>query len=141
MNLPFELPKRHKYLTKYSWRNSGLNMDKFESIYEEYIHQTHCELCYKKFETTIDRHMDHDHNTGEFRNIVCNSCNCCKADKKPTPTNTGLDYITYFEKRGQYIFRFIRPSMNIRAQKYSKDKEIVIEYRDKWFKEHPQCFT
>jgi hypothetical protein len=25
--------------------------------------------------------MEHNHDTGEFRNIVCNSCNCKKTDK------------------------------------------------------------
>ena len=72
MNLPFELAKKHKPKTKYMWKMYGLIMDNFEEIYNEYIYATHCDLCEKEFKTTLDRQMEHDHKTGEFRNIVCN---------------------------------------------------------------------
>ena len=75
MDLPFELSKRHKYITIYNWIKSGLKTDNIDEIYEKYIYATHCDLCEKEFKTTRDRQMEHNHDNGEFRNIVCNRCN------------------------------------------------------------------
>tara|TARA_R110000772_G_scaffold73953_4_gene161397 strand:+ start:1581 stop:2018 length:438 start_codon:yes stop_codon:yes gene_type:complete len=82
MSLPFKLKSYHKYDTKSRWKQSGLIMDNFEEIYNRYITQTHCELCNKEFTISIDRCMDHNHTTGEFRNIVCNKCNASREDRK-----------------------------------------------------------
>ena len=80
--LPFELFKEHKSKTKYKWKQRGLIMDNFEEIYNKYIYATHCQLCNKQFKNRRDRHMEHDHQTGEFRNIVCCNCNHLKSDVK-----------------------------------------------------------
>ena len=82
-DLPFELYKDHKSLTKSKWlKTLGLKTDNFEEIYNKYINATHCELCNKQFKSSRDRQMEHNHETGEFRNIVCCSCNHLKADVK-----------------------------------------------------------
>ena len=90
MSLPFELRKYHKNKTLNNWRIYGLKeTDEFiESLYNRYIYTSHCELCNKEFKTTKDRHMEHDHETGRFRNIVCNRCNNRKHDVKMNSNNT-----------------------------------------------------
>ena len=90
MSLPFELYKYHKRKALYKWKYRGLNeTDEFiEEIYNRYIVASHCELCNKEFKTTPDRHMDHCHETGKFRNIVCTSCNLRKHDVKARSDNT-----------------------------------------------------
>lgn len=65
---------------KSSWKVAGLNMEHFEEIYEIYISTTHCDLCKvelteDKIRTKTTRVMDHSHITGEFRNVLCHSCN------------------------------------------------------------------
>ncbi len=65
---------------KNSWKRQGLNMEHFEEIYEIYMITTHCDLCGVeltdgKIRTKTTKCMDHSHITGEFRNIVCCSCN------------------------------------------------------------------
>ena len=65
---------------KKAWKERGLNMENFEEIYERYITTTHCDLCSvelteDKVNTKTTRCMDHSHVTGEFRNVVCISCN------------------------------------------------------------------
>ena len=81
MELPFKL-KQTKEQVKSDWERSGENdkgliatEEEFESIYYMYIYSSHCELCNKEFKSTQDRQMDHNHETGEFRNILCNLCN------------------------------------------------------------------
>ena len=80
MELPFELKKNHKTITKSNWKRFGLIMNNFNDIYERYIYASKCELCNKEFKNTKDRQMEHNHETGEFRNIVCTSCNQKKKD-------------------------------------------------------------
>jgi len=62
------------------WKRRGLISDDYDKIYDKYISTTHCELCNVKL--TQDRYLksttrclDHDHNTGLFRNVLCNLCN------------------------------------------------------------------
>ena len=69
-----------KSQSKSKWKASGLNMDNFEEIYKRYISTTHCDLCNvelteDKITTKTTRVMDHSHITGEFRNVLCHSCN------------------------------------------------------------------
>ena len=71
-------PKGIKGYTKKNWKKRGLNMDTFEEVYEKYLQATKCELCSVEFEKENcgkQKCMDHCHETGEFRNIVCRNCN------------------------------------------------------------------
>ena len=80
-------PSGKKTLTKASWKRWGLNMENFEEIYNIYITTTTCNKC-KILLTTgskttcTTKCMDHCHYSGEFRRILCNSCNC-KEPKQP----------------------------------------------------------
>tara|TARA_R110000850_G_scaffold112810_2_gene227026 strand:- start:197 stop:688 length:492 start_codon:yes stop_codon:yes gene_type:complete len=78
------------------WKKRGLKGD-FEEIYQLYITTTHCDLCNK--ELTMDKKitptrkcMDHCHQTLEFRNIVCVSCNNTKKEmyKNNTTGHKGI---------------------------------------------------
>ena len=88
--MKFELRKYHKRKTKDSWKSSGLKHEllEFEIIYYRYINAEFCELCNKEFLKLNDRQMDHDHETGYFRNICCRSCNQRKTDVKLKSNNT-----------------------------------------------------
>ena len=61
------------------WKSRGVICDDFDTIYERYINTTNCDLCYAELvEGLYGRYkkcLDHDHSTGEFRNILCNVCN------------------------------------------------------------------
>ena len=143
MSLPFELYYNHKSRTKRNWKQYGLIMDNFESIYNEYIYQTNCELCGKPFETSRDRQMDHNHKTGEFRNIVCKRCNQWKADYKRkndiSPYIRKVNHKTY--KQGfHYDFTVNRNNKTV-IQKKSIDLEFLEGFRDKWIAENSHWFT
>ena len=61
------------------WKFLGVICDDYNELYDKYINATECELC----KTPITegkgligkKCLDHDHKTGEFRNILCGHCN------------------------------------------------------------------
>ena len=141
--LPFKLKSYHKPNTKGKWKIKGLIMDDFESIYQEYIYQTNCEICGKLFETSTERHMEHNHTTGEFRNIVCQRCNNWKADYKRK--NDVSPYIRKenhkkYKQGFRYIFRVFRDGKYV-ISKSSINLEFLKSFRDKWINENPHWFT
>ena len=63
-----------------NWKQRGLIHDDYDGLYAEYTSSTHCEECgipYGKYGdgSGTYRCMDHEHQTGKFRNFLCNRCN------------------------------------------------------------------
>jgi len=57
------------------WKNRGVKSDDFLSLYDYFLNCKNCEECGKEGITGNNKHLDHDHETGEFRKVVCCSCN------------------------------------------------------------------
>jgi hypothetical protein len=62
------------------WKRAGVICENFDNLYDYYINCKNCEQC--NVELTVDKRttsttrcLDHCHKTGEFRNVLCNSCN------------------------------------------------------------------
>jgi len=144
--LPFELEKYHKSRTIYNWKRSGLkeNEETILEIYVGYIRASNCELCGNAFISSTDRRMDHSHETGKFRNIVCTKCNSFKSDKKvynntgerfisKTPDKNytqGFSYRTRIHRNGKVIFN-----------KRHKTLQKAIQIRDNFLAENIKLFT
>ena len=63
-----------KNLVMNKWKLRGVK-DVNDEMYDKYINSTCCEVCNTEFKNSSDRCLDHNHTTGEFRYILCRSCN------------------------------------------------------------------
>ena len=58
-----------------TWKRCGVIGDLSKIYDERYLPSTHCEVCNKEYKCSRDKHLDHDHVSGKFRQILCCSCN------------------------------------------------------------------
>jgi len=70
----------HQGHTIRNWKKYGLicrGDETYKDIYNEVMSVTHCELCNVEFTDEIadQRCMDHCHETGFFRKVLCRRCN------------------------------------------------------------------
>tara|TARA_R110002153_G_scaffold54945_1_gene152840 strand:+ start:353 stop:718 length:366 start_codon:yes stop_codon:yes gene_type:complete len=76
----YESEKGKKSYRISHWKCRGVICDDFEALYNQYINTPNCDSCNielteDKVTTPTTRCLDHSHETGEFRNVVCHSCN------------------------------------------------------------------
>ena len=78
-----QTPNGKKSKTKNRWKINGMlfTSEEFERIYNLYLTQELCNACDVKltrggiYNTQTRACMDHDHETGLFRHIICHTCN------------------------------------------------------------------
>ena len=61
-----------------AWKQRGVKCDDYNALYDRYIATTNCEICDCVLTTGTKkdcRCLDHNHISGEVRNILCKSCN------------------------------------------------------------------
>jgi len=64
-----------------SWRKYGVN-NVTDELYDYYMNCDKCEACGKEFTDTFNKCLDHDHDTGDFRYVLCRGCNSNDTWKK-----------------------------------------------------------
>jgi len=58
-----------------TWRKYGVN-NVNDELYDYFMNCDKCEACGKEFTDSFNKCLDHDHDTGDFRYVLCRSCNC-----------------------------------------------------------------
>ena len=58
-----------------NWKQIGVKDTDFRLLYESYKKETHCWICGCEYTRPRQKHLDHDHETGEVRYICCMKCN------------------------------------------------------------------
>jgi hypothetical protein len=123
MNINSHLDKnQYKINKKKSWKQKKIlfnDNEDFDYWFNRYFNSTKCEICSKEYPNTIDRCLDHNHNDGKPRNILCKCCNLRKFDRKHYRNLLNNRYIYYDPNKDIYIFD--KRNKNIRVLKYSKN--------------------
>lgn len=123
--MPYKDPFKKKKVERISnWKKQGLIGD-YEKIYQRYLNTTHCDLCNIELcggiKGSNKKCMDHDHENGQFRNIVCHSCNLNKSDKKKKTDNTsGYKNISFYKRDKTWVYK-----------KEFKGKSIILRRKNK----------
>ena len=68
-------PNGQKYIALNNWKRYGVIHEDFDNLYEHYMNTNVCNVCKVIFTDKNNKCLDHDHENGQFRYILCNSCN------------------------------------------------------------------
>ena len=106
------------------WKGWGIKGN-LDIIWERYCNTIICDLC--NIELSLDKKitstrkcMEHNHETGEFRNIVCHKCNMTKKDIYKN-NKTGYTGIYLVNEEGRIRYRY-------KSKRYKTLDEALIEY-------------
>ena len=105
--------KEQKYNSIKTWKNSGLIYDDYDDLFEVYRKTLNCQHCNKEFKNKTERCMDHNHETGLFRKIVCRRC------------NDHDFYINY--PNGRDFVQYRKDYRNINSEKLNKQKKQKVK--------------
>ena len=68
-------PEEKKRLVIKDWKRRGIKDEDLNLVYDYFITQTHCWICDVKYDKKNLRCLDHCHETGDIRYIICYKCN------------------------------------------------------------------
>jgi hypothetical protein len=121
--------KAKKYRKICEWKRRGLICQNYDQVYQLWLDSTHCDSCSCKYTNKNVKSMDHCHNTGKFRGIICNRCNANMLDQKRRKTNTtGHKNIAYHKCTNRYVYEKRYYSKRIQKQFKTKVDALCFKY-------------
>jgi hypothetical protein len=127
--MDFYPPSYHKNYNRYKskvierWVNRGLIYHNLDELYEVYLNTMNCQHCGKEFLNSQNRCLDHDHETGLFRKILCQACNNKDCHLRYIPGLTGVEKHKIYKKEW-----------------YENNKDKVKETKKKYNSIKVKCF-
>ena len=121
-----QTPKRKMNKKISEWKSRGLIAINYDLIYDRWYYSSHCDECKCEYSKGNHKCMDHCHNTGLFRNILCHSCN---SNLKCTNTS-GTPNIGWRNNRN--CWEYSRNINGKRHRKCSKDLEWLKNYKKEY---------
>jgi len=124
-------PEGMRARTKSNWKTQGLIGD-LDAVYDIYLATTKCMRCSVPV-SGRNKCMDHCHDTGEYRAVLCNSCNCGNIlDTKPTMKNKNQLKEKWIYPHGRARFRFEKTTKKIPHTAYFGTLEEAIAYKTEY---------
>jgi hypothetical protein len=132
-----DLQKKRKAERKAKWKSIGIKFsnEEFEYIWGVFENINECMLCCKDFKNSYDKCLDHNHETGEPRYILCRACNVGYDTKVKSTNRLGEKYISQRTIKKVDCWLIVSPKYKI-YKAFSKNKwslEQVIEKRNELF--------
>lgn len=123
-----------------SWLYLGLNPEDVDTAWDRYSTSTCCEWCYQDYKSQRDKQMDHCHDEGHFRNILCQTCNGWRRDitnihKSWNKRDNKYVYNCQIHRCGQNILQISRLSLseaNKEVLQFKKDNWWYFPFKDFW---------
>tara|TARA_R110002153_G_scaffold2977_1_gene14050 strand:+ start:40 stop:696 length:657 start_codon:yes stop_codon:yes gene_type:complete len=133
--------KYHKYNTISNWKYKGVLYDDWDELYYTYIRTLNCSHCNKEFKNSLDRHLDHDHETGLLRAIVCRGCNIHDSYiKYPDGYDRKLYNENNKEKQKEYFREYNKQNKEkinkVKKIYYEDNKDKIAEIKKKYYEDN-----
>ena len=122
-------PEGIKSWKKASWKSNGFIGD-LDAIYDIYLATTECMRCSVPV-SGHNKHMDHDHDTGEYRAVLCRSCNLGNILDTNPSTNKKLKEKWIYPHNGNR-FKFEKTTKKIPHSAYFDTLEEAIAYKTEY---------
>jgi len=122
--------KMNKNQYKSCWKYRGIKFspEEFEFIWGVYENIENCMLCSKHFKNSFDKCLDHNHENGEIRYILCRGCNSGFHRKLQHNNKSGYRYIYIRKTKGYEYYKIdITKNKKILVEKCFNTKKYSIE--------------
>ena len=145
--MPWTKEQRKEYMKEYNnsedgkmrlkighWRHLGLVMDTYEdyvTIYYHWLCSTNCEKCNKEYTEKNFKCMYHDHNTGQYRNILCNRCNT----NDRVDNTSGIPNVSWCKTNKKWVYAKLIINRKFHKKTFNT-KEDAIKYKIEYEKEN-----
>jgi hypothetical protein len=113
----------------YNWKKSGLIYDNYDELYEVYIKTMECQHCQTEFTKNNRRCLDHSHETGLFRKIVCHRCNTKDSYIKYPTGFTEQDRQEYSQ---EYYQANKQKKIEYQQEHYQANKQKIRQYQKEY---------
>ena len=117
----YDNPQEYKRNMIKGWKQKGVIYEEWDDLYEVYMNTMKCQHCNKPFETSRQRCLDHNHETGLFRMILCQGCNVRDSHLKYSPETTTLEKRIQRDKAG-----------------YDKNRDKILEQKKEYHQKNKE---